>query len=52
MQAPKNGFFYVIDRTNGEFLSAENYVKVTWASRVDPETGRPEKSIWAIMKQV
>ena len=43
MQAPKNGFFYVIDRTNGEFLSAENYVKVTWASKVDPETGRPEK---------
>ena len=43
MQAPKNGFFYVIDRTNGEFLSAENYVKVTWASKVDPATGRPEK---------
>ena len=43
MQAPKNGFFYVIDRTNGEFLSAENYVKVTWASRVNPKTGRPEK---------
>jgi PQQ-dependent dehydrogenase (methanol/ethanol family) len=41
MQAPKNGFFYVIDRTNGEFISAEAYVPVTWASRVDQETGRP-----------
>ncbi len=41
MQAPKNGFFYVIDRTNGEFISAEAYVPVTWASHVDPETGRP-----------
>ncbi len=41
MQAPKNGFFYVLDRTNGEFISAEAYVPVTWASRVDPETGRP-----------
>jgi quinohemoprotein ethanol dehydrogenase len=41
MQAPKNGFFYVIDRTNGEFISAEAYVPVTWATRVDQETGRP-----------
>ncbi|MFW6093264.1 MAG: PQQ-dependent dehydrogenase, methanol/ethanol family [Pseudomonadota bacterium] len=41
MQAPKNGFFYVIDRTNGELISAEAYVPVTWASHVDPETGRP-----------
>ncbi len=41
MQAPKNGFFFVIDRATGEFISAENYVTVTWASHVDPETGRP-----------
>ena len=42
MQAPKNGFFYVIDRANGEFISAQPYVDViTWASHVDPETGRP-----------
>ncbi len=41
MQAPKNGFFYVIDRTNGEFISAEAYVPVTWASHIDKETGRP-----------
>jgi len=43
MQAPKNGFFYVIDRTDGKLISAENYVKVTWASHVDPDSGRPVK---------
>jgi len=43
MQAPKNGFFYVIDRTNGKLISAENYVKVTWASHVDTDSGRPVK---------
>ncbi len=41
MQAPKNGFFYVLDRATGELLSAENYVKVTWATHVDLKTGRP-----------
>jgi quinohemoprotein ethanol dehydrogenase len=41
MQAPKNGFFYVLDRATGELLSAEKYVKVDWASRVDLKTGRP-----------
>ncbi|HVS14798.1 MAG TPA: PQQ-dependent dehydrogenase, methanol/ethanol family [Thermoanaerobaculia bacterium] len=41
MQAPKNGFFYVLDRVTGELLSAEKYVTVTWASHVDLETGRP-----------
>ena len=41
IQAPKNGFFYVIDRTDGSFISAEAYVPVNWASHVDPETGRP-----------
>lgn len=40
MQAPKNGFFYVIDRTNGEFISAEPFVEVTWATGYD-ENGRP-----------
>lgn len=40
MQAPKNGFFYVLDRTNGHFISANNYVPVTWASGID-KTGRP-----------
>ena len=41
MQAPKNGFFYVLDRASGELLSAEKYTKVNWASHVDLETGRP-----------
>ena len=41
LQAPKSGFFYVIDRVTGEFISAEKYAKVTWASHYDPQTGRP-----------
>jgi len=41
MHAPKNGFFYVIDRTTGELISAENFVPVTWAKGIDLETGRP-----------
>jgi PQQ-dependent dehydrogenase (methanol/ethanol family) len=41
MQAPKNGFFYVLDRRTGELLSADPYATVTWASHVDLETGRP-----------
>ena len=41
MQAPKNGFFYVLDRETGKLLSAKPYVPVTWASHVDLETGRP-----------
>tara|TARA_R110001599_G_C12152692_1_gene651609 strand:- start:125 stop:1216 length:1092 start_codon:yes stop_codon:yes gene_type:complete len=41
MQAPKNGFFYVLDRQTGEFISAENFVPVTWASGID-ENGRPK----------
>ncbi len=41
MQAPKNGFFYVLDRATGELISAEKFVEITWATHVDPETGRP-----------
>ncbi|WP_338027939.1 PQQ-dependent dehydrogenase, methanol/ethanol family [Croceibacterium selenioxidans] len=42
MQAPKNGFFYVLDRATGKLISAETYVSEnTWASRIDLETGRP-----------
>ena len=41
MQAPKNGFFYVLDRVTGELLSAKPFAPVTWASHVDMETGRP-----------
>src|SRR5262245_23032378 len=42
MQANKNGFFYVIDRLTGEFISAEPMGPVNWASGVDPKTGRPK----------
>ena len=35
MQAGKNGFFYVIDRTNGKLISANNFVPVNWASGID-----------------
>jgi quinohemoprotein ethanol dehydrogenase len=42
MHAPKNGFFYVIDRTNGQLISAEKFAnKVTWASKIDLKTGYP-----------
>jgi PQQ-dependent dehydrogenase (methanol/ethanol family) len=41
MQAPKNGFFYVLDRATGELLSAENIVPTSWATHIDMETGRP-----------
>ena len=40
MQAPKNGFFYVLDRTTGELLSADPFVEVSWASHVDLPSGR------------
>lgn len=40
-QAPKNGFFFLIDRTNGELLSAEPFARVNWAERYDRQTGRP-----------
>jgi PQQ-dependent dehydrogenase (methanol/ethanol family) len=41
MQAPKNGFFYVLDRSTGELISAEPFARVNWASHVDLVTGRP-----------
>ena len=41
MQAPKNGFFYVLDRATGELLSADKYVTTNWASHVELATGRP-----------
>lgn len=41
MQAPTNGFFYVIDRETGKLISAQKTGKVTWAERIDLATGRP-----------
>ncbi len=44
MQANRNGFFYVLDRTNGELLAANPFTKVNWADRIDLKTGRPVES--------
>ena len=41
MQAPSNGFYYVIDRETGKLISAEKIGRATWAERIDLETGRP-----------
>ena len=41
MQAPKNGFYYVLDRTDGALLRAHPFGAMTWATHVDMETGRP-----------
>jgi PQQ-dependent dehydrogenase (methanol/ethanol family) len=41
MQAPKNGFFYVLDAKSGEFISADAFAPVNWAKRIDPKTGVP-----------
>ena len=41
MIAPKNGFFYVLDRHNGALISAEKYATVNWATSIDRATGRP-----------
>ena len=41
LHAPKNAFFYVLDRLTGELLSAEKYTTATWATHVDLKTGRP-----------
>jgi quinohemoprotein ethanol dehydrogenase len=41
MQAPKNGFFYVIDRATGELLSAKGIVPQSWTKGMDMKTGRP-----------
>ncbi|MGI9345136.1 MAG: PQQ-dependent dehydrogenase, methanol/ethanol family [Gammaproteobacteria bacterium] len=45
MQAPKNGFFYVLDRKTGKLISANNYVPVNWASGIDLDTGRPIENL-------
>ena len=44
MHAPKNGFFYVLDRATGEFLSGKAFTYVNWTRGLDPKTGRPARS--------
>src|SRR5437588_4217343 len=41
MQANKNGFYYVLDRISGAFISAQPFAQMTWAKGIDQETGRP-----------
>jgi quinohemoprotein ethanol dehydrogenase len=41
LHAPKNGFFYVIDRSTGKLISARPFARVTWATHVDSASGRP-----------
>jgi len=41
LHAPKNGFFYVLDRATGKLLSAKPFTSVTWAFSIDLATGRP-----------
>jgi quinohemoprotein ethanol dehydrogenase len=41
MQANKDGFYYVLDRVTGEFISGQPYARVTWAKGLNEETGRP-----------
>lgn len=44
LHAPKNGFFYVIDRSTGSLVSAEPFARVNWATHVDLATGRPAET--------
>jgi quinohemoprotein ethanol dehydrogenase len=44
LHAPKNGFFYVLDRATGQLLSAKPFTNVTWASGIDLQTGLPIES--------
>jgi quinohemoprotein ethanol dehydrogenase len=41
MQANKNGYFYVIDRLTGEFISASPFAPLNWSEAMDKKTGRP-----------
>jgi alcohol dehydrogenase (cytochrome c) len=50
VQANRNGFFYVLDRTDGKLLAANPYVKVNWADKIDMATGRPVES--AVFKRI
>lgn len=41
LKADRNGFFYVLNRDNGKLISAQPFVPVTWAQKIDTQTGRP-----------
>lgn len=42
MHAPKNGYFYLLDRATGKLLSARPYIPLTWSTGIDAPTGRPQ----------
>lgn len=42
MHAPKDAFFYVLDRLTGELISADPITKVSWTTGIDLKTGRPK----------
>jgi quinohemoprotein ethanol dehydrogenase len=44
MQAPKNGFFYVLDRATGKLISGAPFAYTSWATSIDMETGRPKET--------
>jgi alcohol dehydrogenase (cytochrome c) len=44
MQLTRGGFLYVLDRTNGQLISAQPFEKINWATHVDMKTGRPVES--------
>jgi alcohol dehydrogenase (cytochrome c)/quinohemoprotein ethanol dehydrogenase len=46
-QAPKDGFFYLLDRATGKLISAKPYTMVTWAAAIDLTTGRPLENVAA-----
>ncbi len=48
MQAPKNGYFYVLDRATGKLLSAQPYTTLNWAGGIDLATGRPKTNPLAL----
>ncbi|OFC69629.1 PQQ-dependent dehydrogenase, methanol/ethanol family [Alteromonas confluentis] len=47
MQAPKNGYFYVLDRKTGELLKADPFTYVNWSTGIDLKTGRPVETEFA-----
>jgi quinohemoprotein ethanol dehydrogenase len=47
LHAPKNGFFYVLDRTNGTMISAKPYTYINWATSINLKTGRPIETAMA-----
>ena len=50
MHAPKDGFFYVLDRVTGELISADPITKVSWASGIDMKTGKPNVNKGALYR--